>query len=262
MSGSVTVTGMVLSSMPVGDYDKRLVLLTKERGKLTVFAKGARRPNSSLLAAATPFVFGSFQLYEGRNSYHMQQAGVRSYFTDLPKAQPEIYYGFYFLELADYYGQENADESGMLNLLYLSLKALMNPSIDNRLIRRVFELRTLVVQGEYPQVGACVSCGNLERLTAFSWKKHGMLCPLCAPLAQDAQKLDAPAVYALQYIVSVPLKKLYSFTIKPKVQSQLDLVVGGLMQQTLERKIKSQEILDRMTGDTVRLIPIRNPTRI
>ncbi len=248
MSGSFTVTGMVISSMPVGDYDKRLVLLTKERGRLPVFAKGARRPNSSLLAAATPFVFGSFQLYEGRNSYHMQQAAVRSCFTDLARAQPEIYYGFYFLELADYYGQENADESGMLNLLYLSCKALLNSGIDNRLIRRVFELRTLVVQGEYPQVRACVSCGSPEELTAFSRNKHGMLCQSCAPLEQNAQKLDAPAIYALQYIVCVPLKKLYSFAVKPEVQAQLDQVVGGLMEQTLERKIKSQEILEQMTG--------------
>lgn len=248
MGNVLMVTGMVLSAMPVGEYDKRLVLLTKERGKLTAFAKGARRPNSHLLAAATPFVFGSFQLYEGRSSYTLQYASVRSYFTELARAQPEIYYGFYFLELADYYGRENADEGGMLNLLYLTLKALMNPKIDDRLIRRAFELRTLVVQGEYPQVTACVGCGAKEELGAFSWKGHGMLCRACAPSAPDACHLDAAAVYALQFIVCVPLQKLYSFAVKEEIQAQLDQVVGRLMEQALDRKMKSQEMLDIVAG--------------
>ena len=248
MGDIVKVTGMVLSSMPVGDHDKRLVILTKERGKLAAFARGARRPNSPLLAAATPFVFGSFQLYEGRSSYTLQSAELRSYFTELARAQPEIYYGFYFLELADYYGQENADESGMLNLLYLTLKALLDPRIEDRLIRRVFELRTLVIQGEYPQVRACVSCGETEGLRAFSWRKQGMLCGGCAPLETDAVGLDASAVYAMQYIVCAPLQKLYSFTVKQEVQAQLDWVVGRLMEQALDRKIKSREMLDAMTG--------------
>jgi DNA repair protein RecO (recombination protein O) len=110
--------------MPIGEFDKRLVILTKEIGKISAFAKGARRPNGALLACSQPFAFGEFALFAGKSSYTVVSAEISNYFGELREDFEGLCYGFYFSEFSDYLTKENNDEKNILKLLYQTLRAI------------------------------------------------------------------------------------------------------------------------------------------
>ena len=72
----VELTGMVIKTMPIGEYDRRITLITKERGKVSAFVKGARHQSRGLLGNTLPFVYGIFRFYEGRNSLSLCSAEI------------------------------------------------------------------------------------------------------------------------------------------------------------------------------------------
>ena len=243
----IVLTGMVLSTMPIGEYDRRVVILTKEQGKISAFARGARRPNSPLVGAVNPLAFGEFTMYEGRTSYTIQSASITNYFAELREDVVGAYYGFYFLEVADYYAKEYTDEREMLKLLYQSMRALINPHIPNRLVRRIFELKALTVNGQAPQVFQCVICGDKERPAVFSPAKGGLVCSECSGDVIDGMLLDNSTLYSMQYIESTPVVKLYTFTVAENVLAELEKVMDRLMEVYVDRRFKSLEILETLT---------------
>ncbi len=218
MSEPLKVTGMVLAATPYGESDKRVVLLTRERGKITAFARGARRQNSMLLAAANPFAFGVFQVYEGRSAYTLSRAEISDYFTGVKEDFEAACYGCYFLEVAEYYTRENLDGSEMLRLLYVTLRALQRKQPDNELVRCVFEMRAMVLNGEYPY--------ETEHDTAL----------------REATR------YALSYVLRAPLQKLYTFTLTPEVFAEFRGVQDRLNRARIDREFRSLAILKSMVS--------------
>ena len=215
MQEYITVTGIILKQSPVGEYDRHISLLTKERGKISAFARGARRPGNKLAAATNPFSFGSFKLYEGKNSYTVAEADIHNFFAELRTDYIGACYGMYFAEVADYYTRENNDEREMLKLLYQSLRALCAPSLPNSLVRCVFECKAIAVNGEFPGV-------------------------------PEDRELEPGKVYTLQYIMSSPVEKLYTFTVSDSVLTQLQQVAEAYMKKFVGHEFKSLEVLQTL----------------
>ena len=53
----IVLTGMVLSVAPVGEYDRRVVIITKEQGKISAFAKGIKKTEQSIGGGGEPIYF-------------------------------------------------------------------------------------------------------------------------------------------------------------------------------------------------------------
>ena len=240
------VTGMVLSTAPIAEYDRRVVILTKEQGKIAAFAKGARRPNSPLVGTVNPFSFGEFTLYAGRSSYSIQSVKITNYFSELRNDVTAAYYGFYFLELADYFAKEGNDEREMLKLLYQTLRALVSEAISNELIRYIFELKAFCINGMAPQVFQCVVCGNEESQLKFCAIKGGLLCVECNPEQMDVVALDNSTLYTIQYIVSSKVESLYSFKVSETVLKTLHTMMKRYCDVYLDKKFKSLDILNTL----------------
>jgi DNA repair protein RecO (recombination protein O) len=216
MRETVTLTGMVLLSAPSGDYDRRLVLLTRERGKITAFSHGARKPGNPLMAASRPFCFGNFNLYEGKNAYNLQSAQITNYFDELSADMEAACYGSYFLETAAYFAQENLDGTELLKLLYQSLRALLRPALPNQLVRRIFELKSMVINGEYTQDPP-------------------------VPVSESCQ-------YAWEYVICSPAESLYKFVLKEEVLKEFESVVEKSRRYFVRHEFRSLEILETLTA--------------
>ncbi len=241
MTGEITLTGIVLLAAPANEYDKRLVLLTKERGKITVFAKGAKRAKSQFLAGTRPFAFGEFTLYEGKSAYNLVSLKITNYFEEVTNDMRAVYYGFYFLEFAEYFGMENYGAKNELLLLYQALRALESESLDNRLVRRIFELKMLTFHGEYPNVFECMKCHGKEHLAAYSQSLSGLVCEKCAGM--DEISLETSTIYTMQYIITTPVGKLFNFRVTDPVLRELEMVMNRFLAEHVEKQFHSLELL-------------------
>ena len=244
MVETITAVGMVISATPISEYDKRLVILTKEFGKITAFARGARKPTSPFLGGSQPMAFGEFTLYRGRNAYTVTAMKINEYFSNSMNDIDSMYMGMYFLEMADYYGRENIDGTETLKLIYLSLKALQNDSIPDKLVKNIYELKSLVINGEYPNVFTCVNCGNNSELDYFDLRKNGMICSKCHGNLSKDKLVSQSAVYALQYIISSPLNKLYTFNVKDEVWQEINGIIESYLKEHIEKQFKTLEFLE------------------
>lgn len=222
MTEYISTKAIVLKTSNLGEYDKRMVVLTADMGKITVFARGVRRQGSAHLAACSPFSYGELRAFPGRNAYTMVSFQVENYFEALRTDFDISCMGMYFLEVSDHYSRENNDDLEMMKLLYVSLRALERLAKegggdkDLLRIRLAFEMKAIAVNGEFEGAGAL---------------------PEASP----------GLVSALNHIALCSVKALYAFDVNDELLSELEAAGAYFRDRYLQGNFRSLELATALT---------------
>ena len=203
MQDELCVRGIVLSVSLLGEYDKRMVVLTEQLGKITIFANGARRKNSRFAAVTQSFTLGRFHVRPGRQSYTLTGAELERSFLDLTPDMERYASASYCCELMDYFTREGVGGRDELNLLYTAFHTLLEGRLVPRVIRSAYAVKLLDVEGE---------------------------------MAPSEQGLA-------QYILSQPIGRTFSFQATPHAEEELEKLAQESLRKVLDYPLRSEEIL-------------------
>lgn len=256
---SYNTLGIVLRRVNYGETDKILTLFSREHGRISAIAKGARKAVSRLSGATEVLTCTRFQLATGKSLEIVTQCEVEESFAALRNDLVRLAHGLYLADVMDHSVEDGAPHPELFDLLRTGLH-LVQSFTPPEMAARWFELQLLNDLGYAPNLLACAVCdtpmpGEFARDEGFalSASQGGILCPRHArPAAQDDHSpLSYGALRLIQALAGVSTEAAPETlpalpTPGPKNLDLARLALRRSLRYRLERDLKSLEFLDSL----------------
>ena len=232
--------GIVLRRTNLGETDRIVTLYTREHGKLSAVAKGARRPISRLAASTELFTYARYLLATGRNLDVVTQAETRESFPSIRDDIGAIAYATYLIELVGEMSEDRAPHPDLFDTLLSSLY-MIESGIDPEIVTRAFELQFMTVSGYKPHLESCGRCGASlpAEQVSFSPSFGGALCEECGPLPEDAIMVRRQTLDAMISLLTAEPTQIRDMVIPEEMRTEMANVMRWHIRYRLERELKS-----------------------
>lgn len=215
--------GLILTNWGAGDKDAGVSVLTRDRGVVRCFVKGAVSMKNSIFAAVQPLSYSKLSIWHGRHERIDEAVLIRTFFsagTDLETMALIQYFSELILKTVP----ENISSSDQLDLMLNCLHLLNKKRKSLTLVKAVFETRLTSVSGHQPNLLYCDKCGKYEdELMYFDPSGNRLICQDCRKEETGLCPLGKGALTAFRYIVFAEPKKIFSFQISEESLCQLAL---------------------------------------
>ena len=222
------IDGVVVRVRDMGDHDRYLSVLTADRGRITLLAKGSHSVRGAQSAISQLYTYGNFEYYRKGSIYILKGGSVNNSFYELSRDIDRLNLAAYLCEVACEVTDEGEAAESMLRLLLNSLYAISKELYPQEIIKGAFELRAAAESGYEPELSRCASCGLAEWELGYLDVMNGsVLCPECLKKRGRAAKnvgayddireaeilcpISSSVRVALEYCVCAPLGRLFSF---------------------------------------------------
>ena len=246
---SIRTEGIVLRRRDYGESDRILVLFTRKLGRVSVIAKGSRKPTSRISGHLELFMRSSFLISRGRNLHILTQAEILESYEGLRKDLIGAGLGYYVIELIDAVTYDEGSNLKLYDLLVTTLELLAS-GVDPEITIRYYELHALDLVGFRPELFQCVECGKeiIEQDQFLSGELGGVVCPDCAPgiAGGGIRPITSRVLKYLRHIQRTDIQDLLTLDISGEIKEGLEKVVQYYLEHTLEKHLNSPEFIKQV----------------
>lgn len=245
--------GIILRTFPYGESNKIVTLFTREAGKITVMARGAKKPRSRLGAVTQPFTYGAFLIRKGRGMGTLSQGEPIESMRHIREVLEATAYASYIVELVDRLTEENERMAGIYDLLLEALQAI-NEGFDPEAIALFVEWKMLPVAGIHPILHECANCRATEGEFAFSFKEIGFLCHRCFTSDRSKVPITPTQLRLIRTFYTVPIHQVGNLTLKKETKDFMKKIVRTIYDEQVGIRLKARNFLDQLEK-TPELLP-------
>ena len=243
----VKTRGIVIKRVSLGEADRILTILTEDRGKIRVVARGIRRPKAKMGGFLETFRFNEYLLAEGRNLDIVTSVNTIDNLQGISINLQGIALAYYIAEITDKLVEETLEVNHVFPLVYTSLKAISFGRVPANLIRSFFEINILTLLGFKPELDCCIECRKPVTAGVFSFNLGGMLDMTHSTSDPVAVDVNAKELAFLKQMIAGDLNTIATepeiVTILPKVNR----VCSGFLDFMMDRNLRSKEFLNEMS---------------
>lgn len=253
----ITTEGIVIRVRPLGDDDRLITILTRDRGVVTAFAGGARRLKSALCAGTELLAHCRFVLFYNREKYTVDRAETETLFFAIRQDIEKLSLASYLAQLcSELITEEDRPDPGFLRLMLNSLYMLEKDKRSVWQIKPLFELRLLSMSGYMPDLVECRSCGLFEGESMFFLPGSGeLICHSCmGEGVPGVIELPAGVLAAMRHILYSDFDKLFHFALPQEGLKLLSFTAERYTLCQLERSFPSLEFFTQVVGMNAELV--------
>jgi len=244
---SFRVEAVVLSHWDYGEADRMIGLFTREMGKITVLAKGARKARSRKAGHLEPFTRVSLQLAHGQNLNLITQAETIEAYLPLREDLLALGQAAYVVELIQRMAYDGEENQALFRLLTATLKRLAETH-DPRLVLRFYEIRLLDLSGFRPKLFLCANCQRQIQAEDqyFSAEMGGALCPDCGSGLSGVRPISMTALKYLRHLQRSNYTDACKAYPSQAVFDEMENVMQYYLTYILERRLNTPIFLRRI----------------